>query len=133
MEENQSTKENEEKTAAESELTPEEVLERAKKENEKLGDERQRERLQWGNYAGFIAVMLSCVVVMLVMTFLYGTVPTGIMAIFFTGVAAQTVVQACVMQRKKLRVTFSVCAALVTAGTLMYWVLWILELCEVNI
>lgn len=124
--------ENNEKTPEEGELTPEEILARAKKENEKLGDERQRGRMLWGNYAGFIAVTLACVIVMLVTTFVSGTVPTGLMAILFTGIAAQNIAQACV-SRKKVRVVSAVCAALVTLGAAIYWVLWILELCGVSI
>ena len=125
MEENHQTEENET-------LSSEEILERAKKENEKLGDERQRGRLQWGNYAGFFATTFACVIVMLVMTFVNGKVPTGIMAILFTGIAVQNIVQACVY-RKKVRAVSAVCAALITAGAAIYWVFWILELCGVSI
>lgn len=125
MEENHQTEENET-------LSAEEILERAKKENEKLGDERQRGRMQLGNYVGFIATTFSCVVVMLVMTFINGEVPTGLMAILFTGVAAQNIAQACV-SRKKVRVVSAVCAALITTSAAIYWVLWILELCGVNL
>ena len=132
MEENQPTKENEKTTAEESELSAEEILERAKKENEKLGDERQRGRMLWGNYAGFLATTLACVIVMLVMTFVNGEVPTGLMAILFTGVAAQNIAQACV-SGKKVRTVSAVCAALITTGAAIYWVLWILELCGVSI
>ena len=115
----------------EGELSAEEILERAKKENEKLGDERQRSRMQWGNYAGFVATALSCVIVMLVTTFVNGEVPTGLIAILFTGIAAQNIVQACI-SRNKVRVISAVCAALITASAAIYWVMWILELCGVN-
>ncbi len=125
MEENHQTEENET-------LTAEEILARAKKENEKLGDERQRGRMLWGNYAGFLATTLACVIVMLVTTFVSGTVPTGLMAILFTGIAAQNIAQACVC-RRKVRVVSAVCAALITLGAAIYWVLWILELCGVSI
>ena len=129
--------ENEEKTPEKCELSAEEILERAKRENEKLGDERQRGRLLWGNYAGFIATTLACVIVMLVTTFVNGEVPTGIMAILFTGIAAQNIAQACVYRAcvsgKKVRVASAVCAALITIGAAIYWVLWILELCGVSI
>ena len=125
MEENHQTEENET-------LSSEEILERAKKENEKLGDERQRGRMLWGNYAGFLATTLACVIVMLAMTFVNGVVPTGIMAILFTGIAAQNIAQACV-SGKKVRTVSAVCAALITVGALIYWVLWILELCGVSI
>ena len=125
MEENHQTEENET-------LSPEEILERAKKENEKLGDERQRGRMLLGNYAGFLATTLACVIVMLVTTFINGVVPTGIMAILFTGIAAQNIAQACV-SGKKVRVVSAVCAALITVGATIYWVLWILELCGVSI
>ena len=114
------------------ELSPEEILERAKKENEKNGDERERGKIQWCNYAGYVAIALSCVVVMIVLTVINGKAPTAVMASLFTGIAAQTVVQACVC-RKKVRVVSAVCAALITAGALLYWALWILELCEVSI
>ncbi len=124
--------ENGERTAEECELSPEEILERAKKENEKLGDERQRGRMQWGNYAGFLATTLACVIVMLVTTFVNGEVPIGLMAILFTGIAAQNIAQACVY-RNKMHVVSAVCAALITAGAAIYWVLWILELCGVSI
>ena len=125
MEENHQTEENET-------LSAEEILERAKKENEKLGDERQRGRMQWGNYAGFLATTLACVIVMLVTTFVNGEVPMGLMAILFTGIAAQNIAQACV-SRKKVRTVSAVCAALITIGAAIYWVLWILELCGVSI
>ena len=129
--------ENGERTAEECELSPEEILERAKKENEKLGDERQRGRMQWGNYAGFLATTLACVIVMLVTTFVNGEVPIGLMAILFTGIAAQNIAQACVYRAcvsgKKVRVASAVCAALITVGAAIYWALWILELCGVSI
>lgn len=136
MEENQTPEEKSEtlppEEGASEALAPEEILERAKKENEKLGDERQRDRLQWGNYAGFIATILSCAVVMIVKIALEKVVPTELMATLFTGIAAQNIVQACVCT-KKMRVLYSVTAALITAGTVMYWVMWILELCGVSI
>ena len=125
MEENHQTEENET-------LSPEEILERAKKENEKLGDERQRGRMLWGNYAGFLATTLAYVIVMLVTTFVNGEVPIGLMAILFTGIAAQNIAQACV-SGKKVRAVSAVCAALITIGAAIYWVLWILELCGVSI
>ena len=116
---------------APEELSPEEILERAKKENEKNGDERERGKIQWCNYAGYVAIALSCVVVMIVLTVINGKAPTAVMAILFTGIAAQNIVQACVNKQKKTKTVFIVCAVLITAGTAVYWVLWILGLCGV--
>ncbi len=112
------------------ELSSEEILERAKKENENLGDERQRGRMAWGNYAGFIATILSAVIVLIVKTFLRGSIPNEIFAIFASGIAAQNIAQACVCT-KKFRTLYIVTSVLITAGAVLYWVMWILELCGV--
>ena len=119
------------KENVEKELSPEEILKRAKRENEKLGDERQRGRLKWGNYAGFIALELAVAIVLLVKVCTQDAVPTEIFAMLFTGIAAQNIAQTCI-SRKKVRVVSAVCAALITASAAIYWVMWILELCGVN-
>ena len=111
-------------------LSPEEILTRAKKENEKLGDERQRGRMAWGNYAGFIATTLAAAIVLLVEVCVGDRLPTEIYVILFSGIAAQNIAQACVCA-KKLRAVFIVTSVIITAGVLMFWVMWILELCGV--
>ena len=116
----------------EKNLSPEEILTRAKKENEKLGDERQRGRMAWGNYAGFIATTLAAAIVLLVEVCVGDRLPTEIYVILFSGIAAQNIAQACVCA-KKLRTVCIVTSVLITAVVLMYWVMWILELCGVNL
>ena len=117
---------------AEKELSPEEILKRAKRENEKFGDERQRGRIVWGNYAGFIALELAVVIVLLVKVCTQDAVPTEIFAILFTGIAAQDIAQACVCV-KKLRPFYIVIDVLIAACAVTYWVFWILGLCGVPV
>ena len=68
------------------ELSSEEILERAKKENEKLGDERQRGRMAWGNYAGFIATTFAAAIVLIVEVCVHDRLPTEIYVILFSGI-----------------------------------------------
>ena len=116
----------------ETSLSPEEIVARAKRENEKLGDERQRGRMAWGNYAGFIATTLAAAIVLLVEVCVGDRLPTEIYVILFSGIAAQNIAQACVCA-KKVRTVFIVTAVMIAAGTAMFWVMWILELCGVNL
>lgn len=112
------------------ELSSEEILERAKRENEKLGDERQRGRMAWGNYAGFIATTFAAAIVLLVEVCVHGRLPTEIYVILFSGIAAQNIAQACVCT-KKLRTVCIVTSVIITAVVAIFWVMWILELCGV--
>ena len=112
------------------ELSPEEIVARAKRENEKLGDERQRGRMAWGNYAGFIASTLAAAIVLLVEVCVGDRLPTEIYVILFSGIAAQNIAQACVCA-KKFRALYIVISVLITAGVVMFWVTWIMELCGV--
>ena len=130
MEENGFPSQEKEGEGAKDALSREEVLSRAKNEN-KYGDERQRSQMQWANYAGFIAVELACVAIMMVDIFLDRGFHPEFFRILFTGIAAQNIVQACVNKQKKTKTVFIVCAVLITAGTAVYWVLWILGLCGV--
>ena len=116
----------------ETQLSPEEIVARAKKENEKLGDERQRGRMAWGNYAGFLASTLAAAIVLLVEVCVGDRLPTEIYVILFSGIAAQNIAQACVCA-KKLRAVSIVTSVLITACAVLYWVMWILELCGVNL
>ncbi len=118
--------------AENTELSPEEIVARAKRENEKLGDERQRGRMAWGNYAGFIATTLAAAIVLLVEVCVGDRLPTEIYVILFSGIAAQNIAQACFCT-KKVRTVFIVTAVMIAAGTAMFWVMWILELCGVNL
>ena len=113
-------------------LTREEILARAKREN-KDGDERQRSQMQWGNYAGFIAMEFACVVIMFTQIFLRDKFRPEFFCIMFTGVAAQNIVQACVNKNKKTKTVFIVCAALITAATVLYWAFWVLGLCGIDL
>ena len=116
----------------ETQLSPEEIVARAKRENEKLGDERQRGRMAWGNYAGFIATTLAAAIVLLVEVCVGDRLPAEIYVILFSGIAAQNIAQACVCA-KKLRAVSIVTSALITACAVLYWVMWILELCGVSL
>ncbi len=113
-------------------LSRDEVLSRAQKENQN-GDERQRSQMQWANYAGFIATEIACVIIMFTRLFTSDEFTPEFFCIMFTGVAAQNIVQACVNKNKKTRTVFIVCAALITAGTVLYWILWILGLCGIDL
>ena len=115
-----------------AELSPEEIVARAKKENEKLGDERQRGRMAWGNYAGFLAATLAAVIVLLVEVCVGDRLPAEIYVILFSGIAAQNIAQACVCT-KKLRAVCIVTSVLITASAVIFWVTWIMELCGVNL
>ncbi len=112
-------------------LSREEVLLRARAENAH-GDERQRSQMQWGNYAGFIATEFACIVIMFVYIFTGREFSPELFCILFTGISAQNIVQACINKGKKTKTVFIVCAALITACTLMYWVFWILGLCGIR-
>ena len=125
--------EEKEERVPEEALSTEEILVRAKKENEKNGDERQRSQMQWGNYAGFIGMELACVIIMFSKIFTGNEFSPEFFCIMFTGVAAQNIVQACVNKNKKTKVVFIVCAALITAGALIMWVFWILGLCGIEL
>ena len=114
----------------ETSLSPEEIVARAKKENEKLGDERQRGRMAWGNYAGFLATTLAAAIVLLVEVCIGDRLPTEIYVILFSGIAAQNIAQACVCT-KKLRALCIVTSVIITAVVAIFWVMWILELCGV--
>ena len=115
------------------ELSREEVLSRARTENAKNGDERQRSQMQWANYAGFIATEFACIIIMFSKIFTGNEFSPEFFCIMFTGVAAQNIVQACVNKNKKTKVVFIVCAALITAATAVYWVFWILGLCGIEL
>ena len=117
----------------EQELSRDEVLLRARNENAKNGDERQRAQMQWANYAGFIAMELACVIIMFTKIFTGNEFSPEFFCIMFSGVAAQNIVHACVNKNKKTKVVFIVCAALITAGALIMWVFWILGLCGIDL
>ena len=114
-------------------LSREEVLSRARTENAKNGDERQRSQMQWANYAGFIATEFACIIIMFSKIFTGNEFSPEFFCIMFTGVAAQNIVQACVNKNKKTKIVFIVCAALITAATAVYWVFWILGLCGIEL
>lgn len=113
-------------------LSAEAILKRAKAENEKFGDERQRGKMQWAGYAGFDAMILSCAIVVFVTVAVGDAVPYVIWAVMETGLAVQTIVQACAL-KKAARVLSCIAAALITAGALVFWTLWIMQLCGVII
>ena len=116
----------------EKELSREEVLTRARNENAKNGDERQRSQMQWANYAGFIAMEFACCIVLFGKIFTSDEFSPELFCILFTGIAAQNIVQACVNKNKKTKTVFIVCAVLITACTVLYWVFWILGLCGID-
>ena len=118
-------------TSMEETLSREEVLSRAKSEN-KYGDERQRGRMQWANYAGFIAMEFACCIVLFGKIFTSDEFSPELFCILFTGIAAQNIVQACVNKNKKTKTVFIVCAVLITACTVLYWVFWVLGLCGID-
>ncbi len=113
-------------------LSRDEILARAKKENQN-GDERQRAQMQWANYAGFIAMEFACIIVMFARLFTSDEFTPEFFCIMFTGIAAQNIVQACVTKNPKTKIVFIVCAALITACTVVYWVFWILKLCGIQL
>ena len=86
--------------------------------------------MAWGNYAGFIATTLAAVIVLLVEVCVGDRLPTEIYVILFSGIAAQNIAQACVCA-KKFRALYIVISVLITAGVVMFWVTWIMELCGV--
>ena len=114
-------------------LSRDEILSRARTENAKNGDERQRSQMQWANYAGFIAMEFACIIVMFSKIFMSDEFTPEFFCIMFTGIAAQNIVQACVNKNRKTRTVFIVCAALVTACAVIYWVFWILGLCGIRL
>ncbi len=116
----------------EKELSREEILSRARSENEN-GDERQRGRMQWANYAAFLAMEFACIVIMFSKIFTSDEFTPELFCILFTGLAAQNIVQACFTEKRAIKIVFTVCAVLITACTAIYWVFWILGLCGIHV
>lgn len=114
-------------------LTREEVLARSRKENAS-GDERERERGKAASAIGMIAGTVSLVILMCVMMAhdVDSVWMTGILCANLTMVAAQqTATTALTHYRtRKLMIPLD---CIIDACAAAIWVLWILELCGVNV
>lgn len=114
------------------EKSKEEILELSRQENKKSGDERQKERMKWSNYVGFVVTMSAALIVLIVKMIL-NEQWTELLVIIYSGVAAQNIAQAIVLEQKKLRPLFIFTAVLISLVAIFYWVEWILALCGIKI
>ncbi len=104
-------------------LSKEEILERSRKEN-KTGDEREQRRILWSKFAGFAAMIIACGIVMIVNACLSDHISYEIFAVMFTGLGAQSVMEAFVIQNKAARIASIAAAVVIWIAAILYWVLW---------
>ena len=116
-------------------LSKEEILARSRKENEKNGDEREQARWKWVTYSGYLATIITVVVI----EFCYILLHQGeaffypIYVLLGTSMSAQTTCQAVVMKKGKGKIISIVCAVLLIAVTIALWVLFALSLVGIEL
>lgn len=103
-------------------LSKEEILARSRKENEMSGDERERGRRLWTRNIGFLATVLACAVALIVRVCFEDAVPYELMAVIFTGLAAQNIAEAFITENKKLKALAIIVAVLSLGVAILYWV-----------
>lgn len=108
-------------SAEERALSKEEILARSRKENEKNGDERERGRRLWTRNIGFMATMLACAVALIVRVCMEEHNAYDLMAIIFTGLAAQNIAEAFITENKKLKALSIFVAVLSIGVAALYW------------
>ena len=119
-----------ESVECEQTLSKEEILERSRKENEKNGDEREQTKWKWVTYSGYLATIITVVVI----EFCYILLRQDevffypIYVLLGTSMSAQTTCQAVVMKKGRGKTISIVCAVLLIAVTIALWVLFILSL-----
>ncbi len=116
-------------------LSKEEVLARSRKENAKSGDEREQAKWKWVTYSGYLAMIITVVVI----EFCYILLHRGeaffypIYVLLGTSMSAQTTCQAVVMKKGRGKTISIVCAVLLIAVTIALWVLFALSLAGIEL
>lgn len=111
-------------------LTKEEILERSREEN-KNGDERDKQRYSMANSLGFAVGLLLAGIVILVSSLCAGRCPFEVVAVVTGMQAAQALYMGITVKRlRKVYLTIGIAEA---ACFVCLSVLWILELCGVAI
>ncbi|MCH5164156.1 MAG: hypothetical protein J1F36_03990 [Clostridiales bacterium] len=110
-------------------LTKEQILECSRKENLKNGDERQRDKQKIIPAIGFLVGIVALFVVEIIFVIMDKPI-SHLLAIMSTMLAAQSIGQACVL--KRLRVVFIVCAVITTIAAIMQWVMFGLQLANID-
>lgn len=110
-------------------LSKEEILERSRNENKKNGDEREREKMKYAPYAGWLAGIVAIFIVEMV-CLAKGQPVNHLLAIMTTMLAAQTIYQAVVA--KRFKIVFCITAAIIAIGAVMIFVVWGLELAGID-
>ena len=120
---------------SEQTLSKEEILARSRKENEKNGDEREQAKWKWVTYSGYLAMIITVVVIEFCYILLHQAEPFfyPIYVLLGTGMSAQTTCQAVVMKKGRGKTISVVCAALLIAVTIALWVLFALSLAGIEL
>ena len=120
---------------SEQTLSKEEILARSRKENEKNGDEREQTKWKWVTYSGYLAMIITVVVIEFCYILRQQAEPFfyPIYVLLGTGMSAQTTCQAVVMKKGRGKTISVVCAALLIAVTIALWVLFALSLAGIEL
>ena len=124
-----------ESVESEQTLSKEEILARSRKENEKSGDEREQAKWKWVTYSGYLATIITVVVI----EFCYILLRQDevffypIYVLLGTSMSAQTTCQAVVMKKGRGKTISIVCAVLLIAVTVALWVLFALSLAGIEV
>ncbi len=120
---------------SEQTLSKEEILARSRKENEKNGDEREQTKWKWVTYSGYLAMIITVVVIEFCYILLHQAEPFfyPIYVLLGTGMSAQTTCQAVVMKKGRGKTISVVCAVLLIAVTIALWVLFALSLAGIEL
>ena len=124
-----------ESVESEQTLSKEEILARSRKENEKSGDEREQAKWKWVTYSGYLATIITVVVI----EFCYILLRQDevffypIYVLLGTSMSAQTTCQAVVMKKGRGKTISIVCAVLLIAITVAFWVLFALSLAGIEV
>ena len=120
---------------SEQTLSKEEILARSRKENEKNGDEREQTKWKWVTYSGYLAMIITVVVIEFCYILLHQAEPFfyPIYVLLGTGMSAQTTCQAVVMKKGRGKTISIVCAVVLIAVTIALWVLFALSLAGIEL
>ena len=120
---------------SEQTLSKEEILARSRKENEKNGDEREQTKWKWVTYSGYLAMIITVVVIEFCYILFHQAEPFfyPIYVLLGTGMSAQTTCQAVVMKKGRGKTISIVCAVVLIAVTIALWVLFALSLAGIEL
>ncbi len=124
-----------ESVGSEQTLSKEEILERSRKENEKNGDEREQTKWKWVTYSGYLAMIITVVVIEFCYILLHRAEEFfyPVYVLLGTAMSAQTTCQAVVMKKGRGKTISIVCAVLLIAVTIALWVLFALSLAGIEL